>query len=218
MSSHRLHAQKTPLGQKRSRRGLTMLEVIISMTLVATIMLVSLTASANMMRNRVAAARGVQAEILAGYFLDEISTLAFRDPSDESRFGREPSETGSDRSSYNDIDDFDGFQEVSPTFRDGQSIPGYDGWTVNAAIYSLSLSGASLRFASDDSSQFRLIGITVTDPEGQSKTYRSIVSLTSSDRSEYQSYEHLRRLEVQFSNDRSFDVVVPLRNTPAPVY
>lgn len=218
MSSCRLLAQKAPLAQKPSRRGLTMLEVIISMTLVATIMLVSLTASANMMRNRVAAARGVQAEILAGYFLDEISTLAFRDPSDESRFGREPSETGSDRSSYNDIDDFDGFREVSPTFRDGQAIPGYDGWTVNAEIYPLSLAGVPLRSASDESSQLRLIGVTVTNPEGRYQTFRSMVSLTPSDRSQYQSYEQLRRLEVQFSNDRSFDVVVPLRNTPAPVY
>ena len=206
-----------PTGCRR-RVGLSMLEVVVSLTLIATIMLVSLTASANMMRNRVAAKSGLEAQILAGYFLDEISVLPFREPSDDAVFGPEVGESASNRSSFDDVDDYHGYRQTTPTFRDGQLIPNYSDWRVDVGIIPLALSGGAFRFSADAISQFRLVGVSVTRPDATVQTYRTIVSITSTDRPGTQSFERLRRVHVRFSQDREFDVVVPLRNSPAPVY
>lgn len=195
-----------------------MMEVILSLTLVATIMLVSLSASANMMRNRLTTAQGVQAQVLAGYFLDEISTLEFRDPSDAAVFGPEPGESTTDRDSLNDIDDFHGFEQVTPTFRDGHFIPGYKDWRVEVRIIPLAIDGDTLNLSTDEASQYRLIGVVVTDLDGRAKTFRTLVSMMPTDRPSNQSFERLRRIEVSFSDQRKLNVVVPLRNTPEPVY
>ncbi len=195
-----------------------MMEVIISLTLVATIMLVSLSASANMMRNRTSATRAVDGQQLAGYFLDEISPLAFRDPVDEPVFGPESGEISSDRRTYDDVDDYSGYRTATPTFRDGQVIPGYEGWTVQVAIYPLTIAGTTLRNSPESTSRFRLIGVSVTDPDGRASTYRTLVSITPTDLAVTQSYERLRRIELSFPENRNVDVVVPLRNTPAPAY
>lgn len=195
-----------------------MLEVIVSLTLVSTILLVSLTASANIMRNRATAAVGVQRHVLAGYFLDEISTLAYRDASDNAVFGPEPGESSADRSSFDDVDDFHGFREVSPTFRDGASIPNYENWTVNVAIAPMDIVGSGFSLCDDASSRFRLVTVTVTSPDGVAQTFRIVNSITAVDRPVGTSFERLRRVEVRFSDDRVLNVVVPLRNTPEPVY
>ena len=200
------------------RIGLSMLEVIVSLTLVATIMLVSLNASANMMRNRIAAGQAVQGQRLAGYFLDEISSLDFREASDEAEFGPEPGESAANRSSFDDVDDFNGFHQDTPTFRDGGSIPDFDAWAVDVSVIPLSSLGSGFQIASDANSQFRMVAVTVTGPDASRQTFRMIVSITPSDRPATQSYERLRRIELRFSGDRRLNVVTPLRNTPAPVY
>ncbi|MCS7467567.1 hypothetical protein NZK35_13015 [Stieleria sp. ICT_E10.1] len=200
------------------RIGLSMLEVIISLTLVATIMLVSLNASANMMRNRIAAGQAVQGQLLAGYFLDEISSLDFREASDDAVFGPEPGESASDRSSFDDVDDFAGFHQDTPTFRDGGSIPEFDGWEVNVSVIPLSSFGSGFQIVADANSQFRMVAVSVTGPDGSPQTYRMIKSITPSDRPATESFERLRRIELRFPGDRRLNVVVPLRNTPTPIY
>lgn len=195
-----------------------MLEVVVSLFLVATILLVSLTASANVMRNRASAVTSVQGQILAGYFLDEISSLEFRDLSDDALFGPEPDESDSDRTSFDDVDDYHGFSQVTPTFRDGQSILGYDNWSVRVRINPLGISESTLRFVPDLSSQIRLIGVSVTSPQGETSTFRSMVSITPLDRPPSSSFERVRRVDVHFSDDRRLQIVVPLRNTPPPAY
>nr|WP_143548262.1 hypothetical protein [Rhodopirellula sp. SM50] len=215
-----MNRQHVANNERRDARriGLSMLEVIVSLTLVATIMLVSLNASANMMRNRVTAGQAVQGQLLAGYFLDEISCLDFRESSDDALFGPEPGESASNRSSFDDVDDFAGFHQDIPTFRDGGAIPDFDAWTVDVSVIPLSGLGSGFQIVADANSQFRLVAVTVTGPDGSSQTYRMVKSITPSDRPVTQSFERLRRLELRFPGDRRLNVVVPLRNTPAPIY
>ncbi|QEF96319.1 hypothetical protein Mal15_03460 [Stieleria maiorica] len=200
------------------RQGLSMLEVIVSLTLVTTILLVSLNASATIMQHRLENGEAVESQILAGYFLDEISTLDYRETSDEAVFGPETGESATNRSTYDDVDDFAGFQQVTPTFRDGESIPGYQNWMVDVSVTPQSVFGSGFQTVADANSHFRMVAVTVTSPEGSSQTYRVVVSNTPSDRPADASFERLRRVELQFSSDRQLNVVVPLRNTPEPVY
>ncbi|WP_182865499.1 hypothetical protein [Stieleria mannarensis] len=200
------------------RTGLSMLEVIVSLTLVATILLVSLNASANILQHRLTGGEAVQSQILAGYFLDEISTLDYRETTDEPKFGPEAGESATNRSTYDDVDDFAGFQQVTPTFRDGESIPGYQNWTVDVSVTPQSVLATGFQTVADADSQFRTVAVTVTSPEGATQTYRIVVSHTPSDRPADASFERLRRVELRFSSDRQLNVVVPLRNTPEPVY
>ncbi|QDV47855.1 hypothetical protein Enr13x_77670 [Stieleria neptunia] len=219
---YQCHRANAAAANRRSatirRIGLSILEVIVSLTLVATIMLVSLNASANMMRNRIAAGQAVQGQRLAGYYLDEISTLDFREASDEAVFGPEPGESAANRASFDDVDDFDGFHQDTPTFRDGGAIPDFDAWAVDVSVTPLSRFGSGFQTDSDANSQFRRVAVTVTGPDASPQTFRMIVSITPSDRSTSQSFERLRRVELRFSGDRRLNVVVPLRNTPAPIY
>lgn len=200
------------------RHGLSMLEVIVSLVLVTSIVLVSLNASANMMRNRVLSKQGVSAQQLAGFLLDEISVRDYEDEQGSTTLGLDTGEIASNRSTYDDIDDYHGFSEITPRFRDGTLIPGYANWRVQASVSPLISSGRSLFQSTDLAAPLRLITVSVTTPDTQVHSFRTIVSNAATDRPASNSFERLRRIKVTFSSDRSMDLVIPLRNTPPPQY
>ncbi|MEO1524194.1 MAG: hypothetical protein AAFX06_02105 [Planctomycetota bacterium] len=199
------------------RYGLTMLEVIVSLTLTATILFVSLNASGTIARNRTLAQEAVDAQRLGGYFLDEISVLPIYD-ADEPTFGLEPDESTTIRTTWDDVDDYHNFEEVGPSYRDGTPIPGFDDWFVEIEIDPIEFDGSSVPISTGNEGSLREVQVHLYSPSGDSHTFRTIVSSVPDDLSEDQSFERLRRIELDFSSNRRIELVVPLRNRPAPIY
>lgn len=60
---------------------------------------------------------------LADDLMSEILLLPYRDPNETPVFGPEPTETAGPRSAYDDIDDYNGWNQSPPKNRDGAIIP-----------------------------------------------------------------------------------------------
>lgn len=203
-----------PRHAKRAR-GVTLIEVMISIVLVSTILLVSVTASANLLRNSQVRRDTNQSHQLAGQFLDEISSLDFRDRVGPT-YGLEVGEIGSDRTTFDDVDDYHGYVVSPPRNRDGSVIEGFDGWTVSVAVWPADPDATGIT-TTDATAQslMRLIVVVCTTPGGVTKTSGTLISGVPRGITEYQSYEQWREVKLDFP-DRELRVSAPLRNSPSP--
>jgi type II secretory pathway pseudopilin PulG len=201
----------------RPSRGVTLIEVTISIVLVSTILLVSLTAAANLMRNDSERRNTNQGQQLAAQILDEVSSMDFRDRSDPV-FGLESGEIATDRTTFDDVDDYNSYASTPPKHRDGTLISGYDGWSFSVAVYpadpdatGITTSSAGVR------SPLRIIQVFCTAPDGATTDAATLVSNTPNDITATTSYEKWRRVKLTFP-DREITVTAPLRNRPDPTY
>ncbi|MGB7346807.1 MAG: hypothetical protein WBD20_21475 [Pirellulaceae bacterium] len=211
------------LSPLNKRTGLTLIEVTISLILVSTILLVSITASANLMRNSNHANTASQAHELAGLLLDEISSQAFADSEANSIYGIEPDEDAANRMTFDDADDYDQYEQTPPTFRDGQAISGFDNWTISVSVTPASAQNSGITTTTNDADPLRLVTVTCKSPvlsqTGDSLTRRQsiLMSATSENSNINDSYERMRKLDLTFSPDRKITIIAPLRNHPTPV-
>lgn len=198
---------------RHRRCGVTLIEVMISLVLVSTIMLVSLTASANLMRTTAERRDANDGQQLAAQILDEVSSMDFRDRIDPV-FGVESNESATDRNTFDDVDDYDGYKSAPPTHRDGTLISGYQGWTFSVFIVRADPTATGLATATaDDRSPLRIIRVVCTTPDGTSVEAATVVSSVPNNAGEFTSYEKWRRVKLKFP-DREIDVTAPLRNQP----
>ncbi len=201
----------------RMNPGVTLIEVMISIVLVSTILLVSLTASANLIRNASQRRNTNDGQQLAAQLLDEISSMDFLDHS-EPVFGVESDETATDRTTFDDVDDYHTYTSAPPTYRDGTAIDGYDGWSCSVSITPADPDASGIITAgADGRSPLRIIEVVCTSPEGTSIRATTLVSNVPSDRNDTASYERWRRIKLTFP-DREISVAAPLRNHPLPIH
>lgn len=205
-----------PLPEQRGRRpqsGVSLIEVMISLVLVSTILLVSLTASANLLRNDTQRRGANQGHQLAAQLLDEVSSMDFRDRV-EPIYGLESDEDAADRSTFDDVDDYNGYTAAPPTHRDGTTINGYEGWSVSVSVVAADPDPTGIATtSSNESSPLRVITIVCTTPAAATVVESTLVSHVPNDNTEINSFEKWRRVKLTFS-DREINVTAPLRNNP----
>lgn len=216
--SERFERELRITGMHTNRFGLTMLEIIVSLAIVSTLLLVSLSASASLLKNQNQADESLRARELGGTLLDEISAMSMRDLGEPDSFGLETGENTSTRVAYDDVDDYHNYSATPPVFRDGNAIPGYDGWTISAITVPASYSSTGVTIETDTSAPFRVVTVNCTAPSGASVSQTVLVSDVPRDLDASVSYDKVRRVRFAFSAQRVLDVVVPLRNAPPPSY
>ncbi|MGB0597139.1 MAG: type IV pilus modification PilV family protein [Rubripirellula sp.] len=193
--------------------GLTLIEVVVSTLLVSTIMLTSLAASANLLRNQAATRAKTEAQTLGTQILDEITAQDFEDRID-AQFGLEPDESLDDRMTFDDIDDYQKYGEANPTHRDGTAINGFADWTYEIEVLMVEAGENSVTSKEADSgSPLRLIRVRCISPEGAEFTSTALVADCATDAPSTTSYEKWRRIKLQFE-DREISLATPLRNQP----
>ncbi len=200
--------------QRYSRRGLTLLEVVVSLILVSTIILVSMTASANLLRNKAVSMHAIDSRELAFQILDEVTAAEFHDPDDDRIFGREASETATNRTDYDDVDDYNGYVASPPTHRDGTAITGLGSWSFRVSVSRAEPVSAGIVGSADDAAPLRLVTVTCTSPGGATNSESMLVSEVPSNLPANTSHEKRRRLTLTFPNQRRIEVIAPLRNQP----
>lgn len=199
-----------PVG--RPRQGVTLIEIMLSLVLVSTLLLVSLTASANLIRNHTEGKRAVDAAALGGQILDEITALRFRDAQTPT-FGLEAGESGSDRTGFDDVDDYQGYKSEPATHRDGTKIAGFEAWSFAVAVQPAKADSKGVVSSSDAGDPLRLITVTCTAPDGTTSEHTAIFSNVANDVAASQKVECWRRLSLRFE-EQELTLTVPLRNQP----
>src|SRR3954453_13950823 len=121
-------------GCPKSKRGLTLIEVVASTMIVSLMAVAALNAlaaatkSSNSIGNRAVAAG------LADELMSEIMMQSYSDPDGSPVFGHESGESTSVRSAFDDVDDYNGWSASPPQYRDGTTIPDRTNWRQRVAV------------------------------------------------------------------------------------
>lgn len=198
-----------------TRRGLSMIEVMVSMLLVASILVVSLTASGNLLHNHTYQSTGVDGKLITSRILDEVTALGFEDPNDDRVFGVEPSENALDRTTWDDVDDYHGLSLSPPTTRDGDVIDGYSGWSLSIAVSPAEPTAEGVIPVADTAAPLRRVTITCTSPTGVTHVAEAFVSNVVTDLADGLPHQRWRSLVLTFPDGSTIDVDTPLKNRPA---
>jgi MSHA pilin protein MshD len=128
-------AGATLAGHGIARRGLTLIEGVVSMLIMSVLLVAALNTvgvsqiSLKKMGDR---SRGV---LLAQQLMAEILRQDYEEPDDVPGFGREASEdSAGGRARYDDVDDYNGWTAMPPEYKDGSEIPNLPGWRRKVAV------------------------------------------------------------------------------------
>ncbi|MFP4144457.1 MAG: type IV pilus modification PilV family protein [Phycisphaeraceae bacterium] len=126
------------------RRGFTLVEVAVSMLVVALLLtaaLHTLAASRAGQRDTADRQRGF---LLAEDLMSEILAQPYADAAHPGHLGPEAGETSeAGRSGFDDVDDYAGWVRSGPVARSGEALAGYGDWTRRASVTRVTPAGDS---------------------------------------------------------------------------
>ncbi len=144
------------------RRAVHMIEVAVSMVIVSVILLTAMNmVGAAGQSTRSMTDRGT-GHLLAEQLMAEIMAQAYEEPdAPPGSFGNEDFEdVTKDRSYYDDVDDYDRWSSKPPVYKDGTTVPGYDGWRRKVEVDWVHPTDADLTV--DSNTGIKRILVTVT--------------------------------------------------------
>ena len=127
-------ANRTGQNSTRLRRGLSMVEVVISTMLVAVVLVGAMDCVGGVLRGRVVTSESVRAMHLAQQLMVEILGQSYQEPVDAPVFGRE-SESSGDRLDWDDVDDYDSWSSSPPEAKDGTALSNLDDWQREVTVH-----------------------------------------------------------------------------------
>ena len=153
------------------RKGITLIEVVVSSLLISLLAITALKTSGGIMRTWNQVGQTHDESILAEQLLGEILQASYEDPETSPDFGIESNENQSptNRSEFDDTDDYDDWTESPPKTKDGTPLVGFTGWTRSVDIKKLNNSNPTTTILDVSTDQgMRRVTVTVTDPNGNS--------------------------------------------------
>lgn len=163
-----------------TRSGYSLAEVLIASALSGVVLVAAMDGMSGSARTWMAAGDAADAEALAHDLLAEVLSQAYSDPDTTNdptlnAFGPESDERADDRSTFDDLDDYDDWSESPPQTRDGAVIDAYGGWSRTVVVQKLKKKQVDgFRSDGEDDHESRHIAVTVTDTEGASHTVEAI--------------------------------------------
>jgi prepilin-type N-terminal cleavage/methylation domain-containing protein len=140
----------------RPRRGLTLLEVIVSTLIVGLMTVASLNSLGAATRSAMSIGDRAIALGLADDLMAEILPLAYSDPNTTPTFGPEGAESSGPRNVFDDVDDFHGWNESPPKNRDGVTIPNRDDWRHKVQVVRVTPANPTLATGGPDQGAKRI--------------------------------------------------------------
>ena len=166
MKIHR-PTEDTPGRPARTRRrGMTLIEAVISMLIVAVMMVAALQTVGNTARSRQAQASLRRGPALARDLISEILPNLYVDGGGSPVFGPESGEaSGGTRANFDDVDDYHGWSESTVQAKDGTALSALAGWSRSVAVVYVSPDDLDTPVGTDTG--LKRITVTVTDPQGR---------------------------------------------------
>ncbi|MCY2973718.1 MAG: hypothetical protein NTW52_03510 [Planctomycetota bacterium] len=119
---------------EKSRSGLSQAEVSISTIIVGVLMVTSFSTIAASRRSQVAESNRIRGLAIAESMIAEITQLPMRDQPCDCGFGPGTSELGTDRSDFDDVDDYRNLVDSPPKSRAGITLNGYTSFTRTVSV------------------------------------------------------------------------------------
>jgi type II secretory pathway pseudopilin PulG len=119
---------------RRSAPAFTLAEAMISMAVVAVLVTAAMNAAGAVGMQRKKTTDRVTAAALAEGLMTNVLGLAYKEPVATPLFGRETGELATDKSTYDDVDDFSGWTESPPRNADNTPMTDMTGWTRSVEV------------------------------------------------------------------------------------
>jgi MSHA pilin protein MshD len=150
------------------RRGVGMVEAAVATVIVGVMLVAAMTTVEASLRMGNATAEGSHASAFGALLMSEILRARYEEPVDPVGFGVEAPETGASRAKWDDVDDYDGFQQLSPTDVSGAEVDGAKNWTWKAAVTRVDPADPSRVVGVETG--LKRITVTIVDPGGATTT------------------------------------------------
>lgn len=147
----------------RKRHGISLVEVLVSMVLVGLLLVASMRSVGGIFQTWSTSQNLHCRMSLAQQIMAEILQQSYSDPGGGTSWGTELSESSANRSTWDDVDDYDGWSSA-PQSRDGTPMAGYERWRRYVRVVYADLSNPVQMSLSDEG--LKQISVTVTDPTG----------------------------------------------------
>jgi Tfp pilus assembly protein PilV len=138
-----------------NRAGLSLVEVLVSTLLIGVCLVAALRAVGMTLYTQTGLADGAMAQSLACDLLSEILAKEYQDASRDAALQPDLDERPTDKTSFDDVDDYHRWQETPPQDRQGQAIAGLTGWTRSVRVEFVEATDPA-RVASSDSGLKRI--------------------------------------------------------------
>lgn len=113
---------------------MTLLECVAASLILAVIAVAAVRAAAGAAAAQATSSRSVTAVLLAESLLSKIERTPYIDPSNPNTLGRDAGESATDKTTFDDVDDFDGWSESPPQDSNGVAIPNMTGWSRKVSV------------------------------------------------------------------------------------
>lgn len=120
--------------RRSQRRGLSLMEVVLSTLLVGVVLVGALRRAGAVIVGRMQSGEDVRAALLAQELLAEIVVEPYEDEGGAPVFGREAGESDGDRKDFDDVDDYHGWSKSPPETHDGKEYTDLDGWQRDVTV------------------------------------------------------------------------------------
>lgn len=117
-----------------SRRALTLIEVVASTMIVGMMCVAALNSLGAATRSSMSIGNRAVAAGLADELMAEILQTNYSDPNDTPTFGTEGTESSGTRTGYDDVDDYNGWNQSPPLARDGSQITNRTDWRQRVTV------------------------------------------------------------------------------------
>jgi MSHA pilin protein MshD len=156
---------------------MTLVEVMFCVVVMSTMLVAAFGAVGSAAKTRIVQQESSQGLALARQLMAEILQTRYKDITNPV-FGIE---AGDVRATFDDVDDYDGWQESSAKYADGTAIPGGTGWKRKVNVDWVSPTDPTQKVSTDQG--LKRVTVKVSNPAG--KTVQLIGLRSSSDRYEY---------------------------------
>ena len=160
--------------QQTQRKGVTLAEILISTLIVGFLMVAALNAVGGIFQARTLTSNRNNAYLLAEDLMSEIEQMPCDDPEGGTGIGTDSGETASDRSTFDDVDDFHGWSQTPPKNRNGTTMTGTTGWTRTVTVEYVDTANPGTSTLTHFG--LKRIIVTVTGPNSQSVTLTALRS------------------------------------------
>jgi len=197
-----------PADKTARRRGISLVETVISMLIVAIMAVAALRTVGSSAVARQTQAAQCRGPALARQLMAEILPNHYAEPDETPQFGTETGESSSSRSNYDDVDDYNGWSSTPPAANDATAMSDLSGWTRSVTVRYVDPDNLTTVVGSDQG--LKRITVTVTDPRGRESVLTAL-------RSSHGVYDHPPAadttyvswigLELQIGDDKETRVI-----------
>jgi MSHA pilin protein MshD len=158
----------------RLRRGMTLIEAVISIVIVATMLVAAVSSLGSFARARRSQFDRCAGGTLARGLMSEILQARYLEPGVDVWFGRDTGEAADVRTAWDDVDDYNGLSECPPATKSGAAIAGAAGWTRKVTVEYVQPTNPN-QTSSTDTGLVR-ITVSATSPTGVTTTLQALRS------------------------------------------